>query len=187
MCEGYDRYPVFINRTKEGLVKRKPFEEAKRPQDDLSWSAPLQQRSYPCIQKPVPDSVPLQPKHAAAYEAQLISTFWEHWSPKQSAQSGCQVPWLQQTLSLPNPSPALRLSLKALAMSRLGWFHRDGALTLSGRTLYGQALQVIQKALYDETTMWQDETLASGNILSAYEVCTSSPKLALDVELSKAG
>ena len=184
MCEGYARYPVFINRTKEGIVKRKPFEEAKPSQDDLSWSAPLmpsfaapkvvQQSSYPCIQTPVPDSVPLQPKHAAAYEAQLISTFWEHWSPKQSAQRGCQVPWLQQTLSLPDPSPALRLSLKALAMSRLGWIHRDGALTLSGRTLYGQALQVIQKALYDETTMWQDETLASGNILSVYEVGTSS-------------
>ena len=184
MCEGYARYPVFINRTREGIVKRKPFEEAKRPQDDPSSSAPfmpsfaapkvVQQSSYPCIQKPVPDSVPLQPKHAAAYEAQLISTFWEHWSPKQSAQSGCQVPWLQQALSLPDPSSALRLSLKALAMSRLGWIHRDSALTLSGRALYGQALQVIQKALYDETTMWQDETLASGNILSIYEVGTPS-------------
>lgn len=184
MCEGYARYPVFINRTREGIMKRTPFEEAKRPQDDLSCSAPfipsfaapkvVHQSSYPCIQKPVPDRVPLQPRNAAVYEAQLISSFWEHWSPQQSAQTGCQVPWLQQALSLPDPSPALRLSLKALAMSRLGWIHRDNALTLSGRALYGQALQVIQKALYDESTMWQDETLASGNILSLYEVGPSS-------------
>ena len=114
----------------------------------------------------------LQPRTAVAYEAQLISTFWEHWIPQHSVQTGCQCIWLQKALDLPDPSPALRLSLKALALTRLGWIHRDNTLTLNGRVLYGQALQETQKALYDERTMWQDETLATGNVLALYEVGT---------------
>lgn len=94
--------------------------------------------------------------------------------PQQSVQTGCQCAWLQQALSLSDPSLALRLSLKALAMARLGWIHRDNTLVLSGRVLYGQALQEIQKALYDERAMWKDETLATGNILALYEVTNSS-------------
>ncbi len=92
--------------------------------------------------------------------------------PQRSIQTGCQCLWLQQALDLPDPSPALRLSLKALALARLGWIHRDNTLVLNGRILYGQALQEIQKALYNECTMWQDETLGTGAILALYEVGT---------------
>ena len=114
----------------------------------------------------------LQPDTGAAYEAQVISTFWDHFIPRQSGQpqAGCQCKWLHQALDLPNPSPALRLSLKALAMARIGWLYRDKTLAHHGRVLYGQALQAIQKALYDEHVMWQDDTLATGNVLAWYEV-----------------
>lgn len=179
ICEGYSRYPVFLNRTRQGLAKRGPFEEAKRPQETVTWlasstvsfAAPKteQQSKIPCNQKTIIDGMPLQPSNAAASEAQLISTFWEHYIPQQSVQTGCQCPWLQQALGLSDPSPALRLSLKALAMARLGWIHRDDTLVLNGRAFYGQALHEIQKDLYDERTMWQDETLATGNLLALYE------------------
>lgn len=59
-------------------------------------------------------------------------------------------------------------------MARIGWIHRDDALVLNGRKLYSQALQAIQGALYDERTMWQDETLATGSVLALYEVENSS-------------
>lgn len=59
-------------------------------------------------------------------------------------------------------------------MARIGWIHRDDALVLNGRKLYSQALQAIQGALYDERTMWQGETLATGNVLALYEVENSS-------------
>ena len=118
------------------------------------------------------DNTILQLSNGAAYEAQLISTFWDHYIPQQSVQASCQCKWLQQALDLPNPSPALRLSLKALAMARIGWIHRDDMLVLNGRVLYSQALQAIQTALYDEHLMWQDETLATGNVLAWYEVAT---------------
>lgn len=62
-------------------------------------------------------------------------------------------------------------------MARLGWIHQDNTLVLNGKVMYGQALHEVQKALYDERTMWKDETLATGNILGIYEVGSSSRKL----------
>lgn len=59
-------------------------------------------------------------------------------------------------------------------MARLGWIYRDNTLVLNGRAFYGQALHEIQKDLYDERTMWRDETLATGNLLALYEVSNPS-------------
>ena len=179
-CEGYTRYQVCHNRTVQGIAKRKLVEEVKRPRciesrpasstSSIDAPATAQQRKLSCNQGTFTDSAFLQPGYGAACEAQLISTFWDHYIPQQSVQNGHQCEWLQQTLDLPNPSSALRLSLKALAMARIGWIHRDDTLSLNGRVLYSQALQAIQRALYDERTMWQDETLATGNVLAWYEV-----------------
>ena len=64
-------------------------------------------------------------------------------------------------------------------MSRIGWIYRDETLVHNGRVLYSQALQAIQRALYDEHSVWQDETLAAGNVLAWYEVETRLDKLHL--------
>ena len=175
----YARYPVFLNRTMPGITKRRPVEEVKRSQQVVSWSisSPLsidestttQQRKRPTTSEVV-DSICVQPDDGMVREAQLISTFWDHYIPQQSVQNGCHSKWLQHAMDLPNPSPPLRLSLKALALSRMGWMYRDDKLVLHGRMMYSQCLQAIQKALYDEGTMWQDQTLATGNILAWYEV-----------------
>lgn len=179
-CQGYARCLVSLNRTKQGIAKRKPFEEAVRPQYTVSWpisstsstDAPTaaQQKYGPSNQGAFADRTLLQPDNGVACEGQLIATFWDHFIPQQSVQTGCQCRWLQQALELSSPSPVLRLSLEALAMARIGWIHRDDTLVLNGRVLYSQALQAIQRALYDERTMWQDEILATGNILALYEV-----------------
>ena len=55
-------------------------------------------------------------------------------------------------------------------MARIGWMHRDESLIINGRVFYSQALQATQRTLYDEHTMWQDETLATGSVLAFYEV-----------------
>ena len=177
---GYARSPTFSPRTLQGIVKRKPFAEAKRPQYTVpfpvsstsSIDAPTtaDQSKLPYNRETLIDGTIFQPGNGAACEAQLISIFWDYYSPQQNVQTGSQCKWLQQALDLSNPSPALRLSLKALAMARIGWIHRGDALILNGRKLYSQALQAIQGALYDERTMWQDETLATGNVLALYEV-----------------
>lgn len=157
MCEGYARYPVFLNRTRQGLAKRDRCEEAKRPQETVLWldpstvssSTPIttKQRKIVGSQQTETNNMALQPSNAVACETQLISTFWEHYMPSESVQTGCQCTWLQLVLSLQNPSHVLRQSLKAVAMARLGWIHQDDTLVLNGRVLYGQALHEVQKAL----------------------------------------
>ena len=88
-----------------------------------------------------------------------------------SAQDPSPAPWLQHIISYGESGPALQFSLKALAMTRLGWINGDAALSTRGRSNYGLALKSLQKALYDKTLMWQDDTLASAYCLSIYEVC----------------
>lgn len=196
MCEGNACHSVSVKRTRTSIAKRRPFKEAERPQNTVSWrnSSTVSSTARPTAQgkpvlyyqKTVSDSMYYQPKNAAACEAQLNSTFWEIYMPRQSVQTGCQCSWLQQALDLSEPPPALRLSLKALALARLGWIHQDSTLVINGRVLYGQALQEVQKTLYNDQTMWQDETLATGNVLALYEVGNSTRKLAFNIELNLA-
>ncbi|CAF9925376.1 MAG: hypothetical protein ALECFALPRED_003124 [Alectoria fallacina] len=116
------------------------------------------------------------PSNANAVEAQLIAAFWECYIPRSSsAQDGSPCAWLQQSICLPNPPPALHLSLKALAMTRLGSLHKDDSLVRGGRVVYGNALRELHKALYDKHSMWRHETMATCNVLALYELSESSP------------
>ena len=40
----------------------------------------------------------------------------------------------------------------------------------SGQQIYGEALRLLQDALYDQDLMWNDETLAGVRALVLYEV-----------------
>ena len=145
ICEGYARYPVFIVRTEEGFVKRGRLEEAKNLREEGSpcqatsrsselttvsvSSNYLRKQDLVQGQNVTWNSMPPLSNNAKVSEVQLISTFWECYVPSSScAQAGSPCPWLQQSIALLNPLPALRLSLKALAMARLGWLHKDTTL-----------------------------------------------------------
>lgn len=130
------------------------------------------QRDFVQRQNYIWNSMPLRFDNANISEAQLISAFWEYYTPSRSvAQAGSPCPWLQQSICIPNPPPALRLSLMALAMTRLGWLRKDDAFVHEGKIIYGNALRELQKALYDQHSLWQDETMATCNVLALYEVC----------------
>ena len=151
ICEGYARYPVFIVRTKEGFVKRGRLEEAKNLRKGESRCESMSRSSKPTnvsmsskdVRKP-----DLVRRHTVTWdirlplfnnanvsETQLISNFWECYIPSGScAQAGSPCAWLQQAIALPNPLPPLRQSLKALAMIRLGWLHKDTALVCPYRS-----------------------------------------------------
>lgn len=121
------------------------------------------------------NGMPVPLCNANVFEAQLISAFWECYIPKEcSAQTDSPCVWLQQSICLPNPPPALRLSLKALAMTRLGWLHRNDVFVRQGRVVYGHALRELQKMICDERSLCQDETLATCNVLAIYEVSIST-------------
>lgn len=112
------------------------------------------------------NSLPIPPSNAKTLEAQLISMLWEYYTPSTSnAQADSPCAWLQQSIYLSN-----RKSLIAVAMTRLGWLYQDEASVHQGRVVYGHALIGLRRALYDEHSIYQNETLATCNILALYEV-----------------
>lgn len=113
----------------------------------------------------------IQPNLSNLFDQQIVASFWAKYLPTDASARGRQpCVWLEQVLALPNPTEPLQLSLKALAMTRLGFVHRDEALCLQGNKYYGHALQAVQKALYNERTMQDDQVFAAGYVLSVYEV-----------------
>ena len=152
-----------------------PITQSSRPMAAPALSKYVLQRGLVPRQNFIVNCMPLQLSNANMSEAQLISAFWECYTPSRSvAQAGSPCVWLQHSISVPNPPPALRLSLRALAMTRLGWLQKDDAVIHEGKVIYGYALRELQKALYDQRSVWQDETMATCNVLALYEVSTFS-------------
>ena len=119
----------------------------------------------------------VQPNDSPAFDQQIISSLWERYTPSMgSAQDGTHCVWLQNIINLPTRGLPLHLSLKAFAMTRVGWINKDESLALQGNLCYGRALVAVQKALSSEDTMLQDVLFAAGYALSLYEVA-SPPRL----------
>ena len=112
-----------------------------------------------------------QPSSSTVSDQQIISSFWEKFIPSNAnAQDGSPSNWLQRVISLPEPGKAIYYSLKALAMTRLGWINGDESLARQGRLFYSRALQVLQKSLLSEHVIYEDDIFAAGFALSIYEV-----------------
>ena len=148
----------FLFRTKQVPVKRGRLEEAN-PSEDISGTGDEEPRCQPTrrswnpvaapalseyvLQRDIVQrqnfimkSMPFRLSNANMSEVQLISAFWECYTPSRSmARAGSPCAWLQQSICIPNPSPALRLSLRALAMTRLGWLQKDDAFVHDGRVM----------------------------------------------------
>ena len=170
---------MFINRTIGGLEKRNGLEEAKA----LPVSNYMKPESHP-IELEVPsfhgvsynrrardNRLLTQPSSSTVFDQQIISSFWEKCIPSNAdAQHGSPSYWLQLAIGLTNPGKAICYSLKALAMTRLGWINGDESLALQGRFYYSRGLQVLQKSLSSEKIIYEDNILAAGYALSVYEV-----------------
>ena len=113
----------------------------------------------------------IQPNDSAAFDQQMISALWANYTPSVgSAHSGVTCLWLQNIINLPARGIPLQLSLKAFAMTRIGWINKDESLILHGNLCYGRALNAVQIALSSDASMLQDVILAAGYVLSVYEV-----------------
>ena len=178
ICEGYARYPVFLNRNAQGLEKRRPLEEAKT--SPSSQQARLQrlvnqpdsnfQRAMTHSRGASDNRILIQPSTFTLLDQQVISSFYEKYVPSYAnAQNDSYSPWLRHVIDLPKPKETIYYSLKALAMTRLGWIHGDISLTSQGYECYGRGLQALQKSILDNDTMYEDAILAAGHILSIYE------------------
>ena len=113
----------------------------------------------------------IQPNDSAAFDQQMISALWEKYTPSVSSiHGGVTCIWLQNIINLPARGIPLQLSLKAFAMTRIGWINKDESLILQGNLCYGRALNAVQIALSSNASMLQDVILAAGYVLSVYEV-----------------
>ena len=113
----------------------------------------------------------VQPNDSAAFDQQIISALWDRYAPSvNSIQSGAPSIWLQHLIKIPTRGIPLQLSLKAFAMTRVGYMNKDKSLALQGNLSYGHALNAVQKALSSEASMLHDDLFAAGFVLSVYEV-----------------
>ena len=165
LCEGYDRFPVFINRTLQGLQKRKPLEEAKS--DSASRAVALIRTSV--------DRLPSAPSAGKVWSDNFLSWFWDNYSPMDGSSNTLVTGpvWLYHAMTVSFPTEALTQALLALSIVRRGRINNDNTLLYEGRNIYSQALRLLQKDLYDLQRVGQEETLAATRVMALYEVFPS--------------
>lgn len=178
VCEGYERYPVFINRTNAGLQKRKPLEEAKPTSAE---SATAKQPSGDLAQSELRSSAGEHPFRFSSGDVEstiFISWYWDFLAPSRSVKSSLQgrlSHWLYHIITISSPQSALGHSLLAIAVTRCGMTHRDPILLNQGQKLYTSSLGLLQHTLNNPELAIRDETLATVCILMLYEVWCLSP------------
>ena len=113
----------------------------------------------------------IRPNDSAALDQQIIAALWEKYTPSiSSVQGGVPCVWLHYIINFPTRGVPLDLSLKAFAMTRVGYSNKDETMVLQGNVCYGRALSAVQRSLSSEASMLQDELFAAAYVLSVYEV-----------------
>ncbi|KAK4943483.1 hypothetical protein LTR10_016974 [Elasticomyces elasticus] len=163
-CEGYEKYPVFINRGQQGLQKSKRLEEARPAQAGHVVASAVSSHGK---RSPIVSS----PACRYLFEYQCISVFWESFSARSvtAGRPASDPAWLHHILNIPSPTDILRQALLSLAYTRLGRLNDDAATVLRGQQVYGKALKAMQQALYDPHWSRHEETLAAARCMVLYE------------------
>ncbi len=179
-CEGYERYPIFLNRTVQGISRRSHLQEVKetpalstRGYDDSSSS---DESHVGTFRRSLPRGI----SGSGAWEVRVVAWFWDSYAPTTEAadKSKSTSVWLYHAVELANPAPVLHQALLALSITRYGRVHGNYAMRKHGQAIYGNALRLLQQSLYDEVLMLEDETLASVRALVLYEVRFPCPMFA---------
>lgn len=173
-CEGYERYPTFLNRTAAGLERRKPLEEVKLrgtipAESSIAGSSRGQGQASlhpPTVYGRHPSPIG-QPDTTQALNQQIFANFLEVYCP-----SAVHLPhsWFHMVPTMQDPGNALLHGANAFAASRLAFVNNDENMKLRAFDAYGKALRELQKALWDPNAMYRDETLAATRALVIFEV-----------------
>lgn len=108
---------------------------------------------------------------ASNFDRTLVGAFLDIYLPSNAyPTSGPMRIWLHEAIDFNDSGRALRPSLRALSLNRVGWANNDKALIMQGRVAYNLALHELQKALRNRDEMYRDETLAAARALMAYDV-----------------
>ena len=167
VCEGYAKGPVFLNRTAKGLMKRGRLEEAlphrgSTVAESSQASASAQLAAH---------RLPAQVGTVAVHDARLEGSFLERHLPSEGPrQSSDPIPYLRGIMMSASRGRALEPALRALWMTRMARMTKNRDLLMRGRQHYGVSLRQLQGCLSDVELAIGEETLATAQILSLYEV-----------------
>ena len=105
-------------------------------------------------------------------DKKLLSRFLELYLPVSEVDRNANgsLTWVPLACERTNPSPVLRLSLHALAASRVAHAENDVFLGKESLKCYGDALKLLQKMLSVPTPQADDEVLAACRCLMLFEV-----------------
>lgn len=159
MCEGYGTYPIFINRGQRGFLKRAHLEEAKVA-------------DYGSVHNSGPLSRPADLSNQNPQEDQLIATFWEEYVAGKgngTNPASDKPAWLSAGINMTAKTGVLREALLAIAWTRAGRRHEDTPCIIQGQKCYGNALRMMQHALYNPELAQSDEVLVSARCMCLYE------------------
>jgi hypothetical protein len=170
-CEGYARFPIFLNRTMDGTAPRVHLEESKPSKSRNKHD------SETLLNPGLTIALSLMGiSQCQAWKAQVVAWFWESYATVSRFDDGDRdVPernslWLYRAVEVPHPLPVLKQALLALSIVRYGRVTGNVDLTSYGQRLYGIVLRALQQAMYDENSATSDATLASVRVLVLYEV-----------------
>lgn len=155
-CEGYDAYPVFINRGQDGFLKRSHLDETKSlvGLPPRGSTAPLISAEW--IQGAIQDN-------------QFIAAFWEKYASTNGSLRPEEPAWLFNIISMPETTALLRQALLAIAYTRAGRSQNNLSLISQGQMYYGLTLQMMQQALYKPELAASYDTLAAARCMCLYE------------------
>ncbi|KAG8528785.1 uncharacterized protein KY384_006473 [Bacidia gigantensis] len=139
-------------------------------------STPLNERDW--IQGDVETSAILAMLCPNEYQEQLLANFIHSLSTPVTLNTfKSHGVWLAEVAEQGIRSASLQWSIRALVISHLGRQACDAALIQNSRTVYGKALQRLNRDLQDrEQALSSDDTLSACMLLTFYEVynCTDS-------------
>ncbi|KAG8529553.1 uncharacterized protein KY384_006190 [Bacidia gigantensis] len=187
VCAGYQREMIFVEAvvvgTRSTPKKPSPASTVFRPETikALSTSRCKAPKQLPTLCNDT--SISTNSGHAsngipmdndtfcqAQFRKQLLSAYISSYIPEFVLGTSNGKPWLMSLPEVSSPTKALEVSTAALCTARLAFISGNDSLAAESRILYGSGLKELQHALWDESQMYRDETLAACMNLAFYEL-----------------
>ena len=163
---GYERFPVFVNRTVKGLQSRHPLEEAKESgqSEDATAETVEEQQLH---QEPAQihlSSLPYRPYDVIQ---------WFHHSFVVCRVDFLASHFMTPILLQPFHGPVLSLALVSVSVTRFGNVANNPGATQYGHSQYTRCLKLLQSTLDSPKLTQEDATLGCAAVLGLFEVSVS--------------
>ncbi|KIW26630.1 uncharacterized protein PV07_06449 [Cladophialophora immunda] len=183
-CTGYRKYPIFIaHQPPKGEDSTRPghgestldstihtHDSQRTPVDfnGLTSSSSSNGNHLDPVQSII--RLGAQVNANPALRQRLLGQYLDNHLSKNRLGPMQQRVWLIQIPKLPDLTPALEVSMMALAVAKLGEVYSDEGLIHESLKLYREALHEVQLALWDRDLMLHDQTLTACVALGMYEM-----------------